>query len=350
MSTEKEKDWEEDYEAYCEASELEYYFDGENKKSPEAYEQNLLCIASWYLKYHERPHSWEEVERNLEAGKNRGDAEYIYYYACYHYEPDDDMFLKLVEESANKGFAEAQVEMGWQLYHNHNGEHIVTPEALEWYRKAAAGGHSYGQWQCGDYFLECCLEKSSDKSEWVLSAGKTAEDLNTALEWVHKAIEGGVTSAMCRLGGIYDIGVAGVVEKDEAKAFEYYFKASECGDNNGSLACGIAYEEGRGVAKDYVRARYFYQKAYDVANDGVSFDEKASFRWGRLLYNAIGGVEDKSAGEFMMRDTVECAFARDWDDDDDLRLVLDSLNIKKIMLMDNGKEIYTYGLPDRRCD
>ena len=66
---------------------------------------------------------------------------------------------------------------------------------------------------------------------------------------------------MNNLGLLYDNGQG--VAQDYVKAREWYEKAADKGDAGAMSNLGALYDNGRGVAQDYAKAREWYEKAAD---------------------------------------------------------------------------------------
>ena len=60
---------------------------------------------------------------------------------------------------------------------------------------------------------------------------------------------------------LYDNGQG--VAQDYVKAREWYEKAADKGDERAMTNLGLLYDNGQGVAQDYVKAREWYEKAAD---------------------------------------------------------------------------------------
>ncbi len=93
------------------------------------------------------------------------------------------------------------------------------------------------------------------------------KDHAKAVEWYQKAAAAGDAIAMGNLGGMYKNGVW--VAKSYKKALEWYRKAAEAGNSNAMNALGGMYEEGLGVAVDYDQALVWYRKALAKKNAGA---------------------------------------------------------------------------------
>jgi hypothetical protein len=79
------------------------------------------------------------------------------------------------------------------------------------------------------------------------------------LEETRKAAEHGNANAQFNLGVMYENGRG--VDKDEAKAVEYYSKAAWQGQDDAQFNLGNMYFDGRGVAKDDSKAVAWWQRA-----------------------------------------------------------------------------------------
>lgn len=107
---------------------------------------------------------------------------------------------------AERGDAEAQVELAWCYRFGHGVEHDDAM-AVHWYRRAAEQGDPSGQWFLGNLLREG---------------------------------EG--------------------TPRDDAEAFKWYLAASRQGHGNAQRDLANMYEHGRGVTKDLVQAYYWYRE------------------------------------------------------------------------------------------
>ena len=125
--------------------------------------------------------------------------------------------------------------------------------------------------QKGKGCRECSLVKNYNKKErccpWMqeklgncyYNGNGVEKDYAKAVEWYTKAAEQGNAEGQWRLGNCYCSGNG--VEKDDTKAVEWYTKAAEQGDSAGQWRLGNCYYYGYGVEKDYVKAVEWYTKA-----------------------------------------------------------------------------------------
>ena len=79
---------------------------------------------------------------------------------------------------------------------------------------------------------------------------------------------------------------AGGVEKDWAKAAQWYRKAAEQGYTWAQSNLGYLYMKGRGVGEDYAEARRWLLAAAEKDN------HQAQYNLGALLANGRGGPQD----------------------------------------------------------
>ena len=117
-------------------------------------------------------------------------------------------------------------------------------EAFTLFSLAARKGHARAQYNLGlCYYEGTGIEK----------------DLAKAVEWWTKAAVQRYAMAQCNLGYCYEYGEG--VKKDLAKAVEWYTKAAEQGYARAQFDLGVCYEYGTGVEKDLAKAVEWYAKA-----------------------------------------------------------------------------------------
>ena len=102
--------------------------------------------------------------------------------------------------------------------------------------------------------------------------------------------EKGDTMTQVYLGDLYDIGWQ--IEQDFIKAKYWFNKAAILGNAYASFSLGFMYENEHGVTKDYTKAKYWYEKA---ANLGQS---DAMFSLGSMYYDGNGVTKDYSKAKY----------------------------------------------------
>ena len=149
--------------------------------------------------------------------------------------------IEQYKKVANKGNAEAMYQVGY-MYKSGKGVAIDKTEAMNWYTKAADKDNLNAM--CGiAYMYEDGINK----------------DYTQAILWFKKAAEKGSTQAMRWLANLY--------KKDDVADYTQsimWYKKIELKEDG--VACsyiGGFYERGKGVAKDYKEAMYWYKKGLD---------------------------------------------------------------------------------------
>jgi TPR repeat protein len=130
----------------------------------------------------------------------------------------------------------------------------------------------------GDIIAEIALS-------WAYENGTGVEKNPTeAIKWLKKAADSGFADAQEMVGSDYYTGNDGVII-DYGEALKWYHRAADQGFSEAQIDIGIAYRDGRGVAKDYVEAyKWFYlaslqgnEKARNELNnlqrDFMAYDE-----------------------------------------------------------------------------
>ena len=173
---------------------------------------------------------------------------------------------------------------------------VDKPQAVEWFRKAAAQGHAKAQVSLGMFYemedaivsekeAEECFEKAvpglrreAEQGDaeaqrllgsYLMGEAKNEGDLREAIQWIRKAAEQGDAESQFMLGSIYaSEGIPGV-KKDEAEADKWFRKAigpiraaAEEGEPDAQYLLGTACLKGiGGEKKDTGKAKEWFLKA-----------------------------------------------------------------------------------------
>jgi TPR repeat protein len=162
------------------------------------------------------------------------------------------------------------------------------PEAIAWYKKAAALGNPQAMRTLGiryDRGLGVPLDYVNAR-EWYEKAAVAGDaaamfdigyaydsgrggskDHDKAREWYEKAAGAGEPAAMRNLAYDYEDGLG--VRQDVNKARELYEKAAVGGDATAMRRLGAFYAMGKAVHKDKAKARVWYQKAVDAGDESA---------------------------------------------------------------------------------
>ena len=215
---------------------------------------------------------------------------------------------------ADQGNTQSMYMLGW-LYDTGYGVAQDYVKAREWFEKAADKGqadamynlgrlYGYGHGVAQDYVkAREWFEKAADKGQadamtylgFLYNNGQgVAQDYVKAREWFEKAADKGQADAMTNLGFLYDNGQGVAQDRGKARewylkvlltyiassmsqrstrglsqAREWYEKAADKGDARAMTYLGFLYNNGQGVAQDYVKAREWYEKAADKGDQSA---------------------------------------------------------------------------------
>jgi TPR repeat protein len=127
------------------------------------------------------------------------------------------------------------------------------------------------------------------------------KDFAKAAEWYRKAADNGYPQAQHSLGLLYELGYG--VRQDEATAAVWYRKAAEKGFAPAQFSLGLCYVHGKGVPLDFGQALAWYGKA---ANQGNS---DAMLNLAYLYHNGQGVPKDEARSFDYVRQAAEAGSA-----------------------------------------
>jgi len=189
-----------------------------------------------------------------------------------------------LREKAEQGDAEAQNTVGFN-YHFGEGNYKADVEAVKWFKLAAEQGNMEAEFNlgyCYTYNSSCGIEDGPNFAEgakWFLKAaqqgfapaqsalgfcyslgiGVPASGAKSKM-WLKKAAEQGDTDAQVRQG-------MGLLEaKKYVEAIGIFKIAAEKGDSRAEYQLASCYREGNGVEKDSAKAIEWYQKSAKHGN------------------------------------------------------------------------------------
>jgi TPR repeat protein len=244
----------------------------------------------------------KEAVSVFERGANHGDLvsmenlAVVYDTGLWGVAPDYAKALEWHEKAAAKGNTNAMVSLGI-IYENARDVARDRAKARAWFEKAAKLGNekakSHLEIQRQEYEA---AEKGADEEDaksmaelgmfYFTGRNGVERDHAKAREWYEKAAARGEIGAMVSLGIIYAGGYG--VERDYGKAREWFTKAEKSGDEKATASLGAArgwfenkaqtgdanamdnvglfYADGLGVARDYTKAREWYEKGAAFGN------------------------------------------------------------------------------------
>lgn len=251
----------------------------------------------------------------LAAIQNNYDAQYelaLCYQRGRGVPQNDAEALKYFLSAANHENTNAAYYAGL-MYLNGTGTRVSESEAFRLFKQAADMGHSDAQCELGKLYYygrgaaqditeaERLFKLSDVKGNYEAKfyAGELLykkKDYETALKKFRRAADEGNIPAAQRMMGIYlenyDIYI---IPKDDAAAFDYYYKAATGGDMEGAAHLGICYCCGIGTEKNYSKGIPWLEKAVKA---GIGI---AEYQLGECYYYGYGVDTDKKRGEELLR-------------------------------------------------
>ena len=191
--------------------------------------------------------------------------------------------LKWFEKAANHGDADAQNMVG-NIYSDADYVEHDPQKAFKYYQMAAAQGNLWGM-----YNLAYCYHKGIG----------TEMNLLSAEEWLRKAADGGLQSAIDILNNdpLYsqDTSSSDMEMNEEPSDDENdinqeaapasvkgYRKLAKEGDSDAMLKLGLCYHNGDGVKQNYAEASKWFRRAADLGN------AEAQYQLGEKYMNSYG--------------------------------------------------------------
>lgn len=203
------------------------------------------CIGLLYLNYLEK--DILELAHWLKAPAEQGDSLAQFMLSlCYNEGGDYKKAEYWIHNLAEQGNDYAQYNLG-TIYENMKN----MERAVYWYKKAAEQGYMRAQSHLGFMYQD------GDGVE---------KDNNLAIYWFEKAAEQGHYGVQLHLGELY---YGDNEMRDYSKAAYWYKKAAEQGSADASDHLFYMYLSGRGVPKDFEKAKYWKNIAdslYDAGN------------------------------------------------------------------------------------
>lgn len=193
----------------------------------------------------------------------------------------DDAIAWLGRAAANNSAA-ANYELGFAHLSGFGGRDKDAKKAVEFYTRAAEGGHPAAQTALGvlhatgtgvDRYPATAMEwfRRAAKAGYPAAQNNLGEmyyrgegaqrDYVKAAHWVRKAAEAGHPGAQYNLGYLYRFGTG--VETNEARAFHWFKTAAERGIAKAMSHLASMYRDGRGVAKDPNEAYFWFALAVE---------------------------------------------------------------------------------------
>ena len=179
--------------------------------------------------------------------------------------------------AAEHGAKGAQNSLGWMYYQGRVIDRDPK-KAFEWTMKAVQNGNPHG--------METLFRMYRD-------GDGVEKNEAEAMKWLHRSADGEEFSseAVAWLGECYELGAMGE-SKDEKRAYQCYYKASQKRNTHAMYDRGRCYLNGIGVAKDVDRAVEWLSKAAEEDDDDLFYDERAMAMLVDLYRCDDAGVKD----------------------------------------------------------
>lgn len=233
--------------------------------------------------------------------------------------------LHSLKQRAKTGDASAQNELGMRYYEG-KGVPKDAAQAVAWWRKSAEQGNAIAQRRLGVSYLngEGVLEKPDQAAAQILK-----KNTELGVEWIRKAAEQGDAKAQFILAQYHDGSVFPAIgawqyvpaddQNDQGEAVKWYTKAAEQGDADAQLNLGLKYAKGEGVPKDVAQAVAWWRKAaepreqtWEDASGEKSPDRgdtSAQFYLGWAYDNGKGVPKDYAQAVAWYRKAAEQGYA-----------------------------------------
>lgn len=192
--------------------------------------------------------------------------------------------LNMIRQAALNNDNEASAALGGLFYVGQFFNKNID-SAIFWLEKSASLNHVGAFGLLGDIYLKDSSHKNIRKSiEWLEKAGKhnnvdalfnlgiiysnekvggAVVDFVKAIEYFTKANTLGDVESFNAIGGLYATGGKNL-KQDYQKAFSWYLKGAEKGNESCMYCVGVMYHKGEGVKANDEKALEWLQKASDA--------------------------------------------------------------------------------------
>lgn len=221
----------------------------------------------------------------LQKKAERGDAEAQYQLGNYYFKNsyDKTYAAQLYRSAAKQGYAPAQLELGKCYAHRTWGTGFDRDEAFAWCRKAAEQNLVEAQIYLGNLLTGCVYrnlfkgtENPKEALKWFTKAAEqgskiaqyklshlylSQNDVANALKWCEISAKNGYADAQVEMAVFCFKGIC--ASQNCTTAVKWLLSAAENGDFGAQCKLGFCYQIGRGVDKDLAKAKEWYYKALE---------------------------------------------------------------------------------------
>lgn len=255
----------------------------------------------------------KQAFRWYELAALQGSAEGAYQAGLLLLRESEDKAIVLLEQSANSGYALAQLKLGdllsaqsgrvkaeqiYDLYlsaarqGNQEAQYNVAEllvsgkgverdleTALYWYRESASQGDRRAQLAVGNFYL---------------IGIEVVPSIRSALAWYRQAAIQGSVQAQANMGDLLTFDRYSAVRNYEEGA-RWYKEAAASGHAHSEARLGKLYENGSGVPRDIALAANWYRRSAEKGNSS------AQCRLGSLYFRGLGVPSDAREAEHWFR-------------------------------------------------
>ncbi len=175
--------------------------------------------------------------------------------------------------AADKGSNSALIHLG-NFYENGLGITADVNEAIKHFRHAADAGDAEAQYRLALALLKAHPDDAGARTE--------------AFELLRKSADGGFATAELRVGAIYERGEFGQ-PTDFERALPLYLRSISHGSTDAKVRLGRLYYDGRGVAKDDLRAAELFRSAAEAGNPNGQYYLGTMYESGRVAPGVNAG-------------------------------------------------------------
>lgn len=262
------------------------------------------------LKWNNTQNLWELTDNIIESEENPttlfewGNG---LFWGTTTHQPNLKLAYKCLEKSVNLGNKKA-IDLFVNNYSALFDREISSEDIIPWLEKASKLGSTKAKLSLARFYdgvddvksVAICTEAANDGDVnamyhlgQIYLYGEQGVTANPQLSesWYNKAIEMGCTRAMCDLARAYERGKE--LPKDEVKAVQLYQLAVDSGSKTALTMLGNCYRKGIGVEQNKEKAVELYKKAVESGNmDDV--DPWSQYIMGLCFSSGTGVERDES--------------------------------------------------------
>lgn len=231
------------------------------------------------------------------ARANDGDVEsqyvagLLYFYGRGKVREDYSRSTTFFRKAALQGDAKSQRNLAILLVNGLSGSHD-TSTALAWFRRASLSGDAHAMWMLGQMLYE---------NKGLTEPIEDTDRFKRAFEWFEKSGELGNENGIYRLGIMFEYGLG--TPQDFSKAAKLYREASEKGNHDATYYLALMYTYGRSPAmkQDMVEAGLLFKQCAAAEHPGCLFYMGRLCLEGQIYGNDQIGIDHEMAQYYLIK-------------------------------------------------